>query len=103
MSLDPLLNWPVVFDDGKGGEIPERQVSSGTENIIFKVFYDQPVKITSGFMEPSGHGYKKSPSYAIFSNDPQKIVEVPAEGFYNIGIDYSVETPDKATKAWYSG
>lgn len=42
MSLDFLFkNFPIVFRDDKGGRITERQVNSGSENIIFKVLGDR--------------------------------------------------------------
>jgi hypothetical protein len=94
------LNWPIVFDDGKGGRIPERQVNSATENIEFKIL-GAPVEITGGFMEPHGHG-PKGTTYAIFGDKPQTIQTLsPANR--NIGIDYVVQTKDQATSAWYSG
>lgn len=108
MVLNILLNWPIVFNDNKGGKIPETFVNSSGEKIIFNLF-GEPVKISSGFMEPSGHGDKGKSSYAIFANDPNNIVQVPSTPVtdkndnYNIGIDYVVQTPDKATRAWYSG
>jgi hypothetical protein len=77
------LNWPVVFDDGKRGRIPERQVNSATEDIKFRILGD-PVEITGGFMEPHGHS-NKGPTYAILGNSPQTIQTLPASD-RNIGI-----------------
>jgi hypothetical protein len=52
-----IFNWPFIFSDDKGGKIPERQVSSTSEDIRFKIL-GQPVEISGGFMESSGMGTK---------------------------------------------
>ena len=102
MNPNPLQNFPIVFTDSQGRLMPEVQVNSGIDEYDGFEILGDPVEITAGFIKPTGHGYKSSTSYAIFDNDPNTIQTV-APGNYNIGIDYDVNTPDEATKAWYSG
>jgi Peptidase family M23 len=100
-------NTPDPFTNTKGDEsIPERQVYSGQEESKWVLHNNssRAIKVTAGFMEPSGHGTKKSStSYLDSENaDPSKPKTRQAGGKYNIGIDYVVGG-DKQVVPWYSG
>ena len=58
MSLNPLQNSPIVFTDSQERDISEVQVISADD--IYKRYeiLGDPVEITAGFMESSGHGNK---------------------------------------------
>jgi Ca2+-binding RTX toxin-like protein len=101
MPVPSLFNFPVVFDDNNNGKIPERLVYSGSEDIYFNVLGEK-VEITSGFMEVVEDHSPKDNVYAIYGNNPQKIIAKP-DAPYNLGIDYYVERPDKAVSTWYGG
>ena len=119
MNIDPLNNFPVVlYDPKQGRNIPETFVRSGLDEYANYDLFGDDVEITGGFMEPSGHGNKNGQAYVIFENDPNTIVAYPetliptgdpkgediyANDNYNVGIDYTVNTSDELTKAWYSG
>ncbi len=87
-------------------EIPEGFVNSETES--YKWFLhgreNRPIKISGGFMEATGHGFKKSNTFYIDSKnpDPANPNKRSAGGHYNIGIDY-VLGGDKLVVPWYGG
>ncbi|HEX8351693.1 MAG TPA: peptidoglycan-binding protein [Pyrinomonadaceae bacterium] len=56
--------------------------------------------VTSSFMDPDGHGFKRNGANAIFSSDPQTVVRIPP-GRVNLGIDYV--TPDGRIRNWFAG
>jgi Peptidase family M23 len=89
-----------------GGSIPERQVYSAQETAKWLLHGNQnrPIKMTAGFMEPSGHGYKSSSTRYLDSKnpDPKQPKATKAGSNYNIGIDYVVGG-DKQVVPWYSG
>lgn len=112
-SADYIYIPPTTLDPNDGGdqngaieldrEIPERFVSSATERIIVQVStLNDPIKITGGFMEPSGHGYKGSSARYISGDDPGN-VETTNTDYYNIGIDYVLETSPPVVESWYTG
>lgn len=57
------------------------------------------ITLTGGFMEPYGHGRKRTSKQAIFSNG--KILKTKTSN-YNIGLDYTTGYKSKVI-AWYSG
>jgi len=75
-----MSDLPILFDK----PIPESQVSAPYQRYTHPVL--GTVFITSGFMEPTGHGYKSSPRKAIYADGS---IQSIAPGHYNIGIDYS--------------
>jgi hypothetical protein len=100
---------PAPFTNGIDSDrrIPEGQVYSGQEKHEWKLGYHN-VKISSGFMEKSGHGPKKESTSYLDSNnpDPNKPAIRKPTGIkdkdYNIGIDYVVDG-DKKVFPWYGG
>jgi hypothetical protein len=99
MEPTSYINWPTVFGTTK--LIPERFINSDIEDIRFEIL-GEPVKMTSGFMEPSDTHSAKPTLYAIFDKNPKQITEIPP-GYYNVGIDYVVLTPDQSVRTWYTG
>lgn len=95
----PYNNDPTPY--GENDTFPERQINSATENITLPLF-GTPIKATGGFMEPHGHGYKSEARYFIDSSNLDHIQRIDP-GYYNIGVDYVVQTPDQDAQNWYSG
>ncbi|MGK7892362.1 MAG: peptidoglycan DD-metalloendopeptidase family protein [Xenococcus sp. (in: cyanobacteria)] len=75
------LEYSILFDR----PFPEVQISSPYQTYSNPIMGE--VKVTSGFMEPRGHGYKSRSRLAIFRDRSLKKV---SPGNYNIGFDYSV-------------
>ena len=84
-------------------EIPERFINSANENIQVNVSaLSEPIKITGGYMEPSGHGYKNGTALFIGGSDPTDIQSI-GPGSYNIGIDYVLASDPPVVDTWFSG
>jgi len=84
-------------------EIPERFIDSANEDIVVNVSaLNDPIEITGGYMEPSGHGYKNQTALFIGGSDPTDIQSI-GPGSYNIGIDYVVKTDPPVVDSWFSG
>lgn len=75
-----MTDTPISFDK----PLPESQVSSPYKTYTNKVM--GAIIVTSGFMEPHGHGFKSTARKAIFSNGQIRTI---SPGNYNIGIDYT--------------
>lgn len=82
------------------GQFAEEQVYSSD---YYNITNDRvgTFTVTGGFMEPNGHG-RKSPKQAIFSEDPDAIVDLPASN-RNLGVDYVVQDEGKPANVWYGG
>jgi murein DD-endopeptidase MepM/ murein hydrolase activator NlpD len=98
---------PDPFTNTKGDEaIPERELNSGVESFKWVLHGKEyrPIKVSGGFMEPTGHGLKKSNTFYIDEKnpDPKQPNKRNAGGHYNIGIDY-VLGGDKLVVPWYGG
>jgi Peptidase family M23 len=98
---------PDPFTNTKDDEaIPERYVDSETESSKWVLHGNKyrPIKISGGFMEPTGHGSKKVDTFYIDEKnpDPKHPSKRNAGGNYNIGIDY-VLGGDKLVVPWYGG
>ena len=84
-------------------EIPERFIDSANENILVNVnSLSEPIKITGGYMEPSGHGYKNQTALFIGGSDPTDIQSI-GPGSYNIGIDYVLNSDPPVVDSWFNG
>lgn len=75
-----MADVPVIFNK----PIPETQVSPPYATFTHPV--TGSILITSGFMEPFGHGFKSTPRRAIYSDGS---IRTSKPGKYNIGIDYT--------------
>jgi hypothetical protein len=75
-----MSDVPVIFDN----PFPETQVRSPYKKYFNKII--GAVFVTSGFMEPAGHGFKRFPAKAIFRDGSMKVIQ---PGRYNIGFDYT--------------
>ena len=88
-----MTDTPVIFDK----PVPERQVSAPYQNYSHPVM--GAITITGGFMEPHGHGFKRTARKAIYADGT---VRISQPGNYNIGIDYTQGFGSKVT-CMYSG
>lgn len=88
-----MADVPIFF----GKPIPEAQVGPPYDTFTHPV--TGSIIITSGFMEPAGHGFKSSTRRAIFADGSIRSRE---PGNYNIGIDYTKGFGSNVT-SWYSG
>jgi peptidoglycan hydrolase-like protein with peptidoglycan-binding domain len=88
-----MADVPVLF----GKPIPETQLSAPHPTFTHPV--TGSIIITSGFMEPKGHGFKSTARRAIFANGS---IRTSNPGNYNIGIDYTKGFGSNVT-CWYSG
>jgi murein DD-endopeptidase MepM/ murein hydrolase activator NlpD len=106
------LNVPEPFTNTKnpGARIPEEQVISAGNNSYDWKIGNRNARVSSGFMEKSGHSSKEklgSTAYLDSQNpDPNKPALRYPTGIrgkdYNIGIDYVLDG-DKKVTPWYSG
>lgn len=88
-----MADTPVLFDK----PIPEKQVSAPYLTYTHPVMGS--ITITSGFMEPNGHGFKSTSRKAIYADGS---IRVSPPGNYNIGIDYTKGFGSNVT-CMYSG
>jgi hypothetical protein len=75
-----MADTPVVFDR----PIPESQLRAPYPVCSHPLLGS--ITVTAGFMEPQGHGFKRTARKAIYADGRLRVSQ---PGHYNIGIDYT--------------